>query len=148
MKEVIGKTLKSQNCLPRKLVIDKVEIIDQKQTENEFNAFFRNVGPQLAINIPNPCRPFERFLIKFYKKISSIPLSINELKETFSLLKNCPYSELFWSAFSRTRTEYGEVRCISPYSVRMLGNEIRTRITPIRTLFTKCFLLKLNKMLR
>ena len=24
-----------------------------------------------------------------------------------SLRKNCPYSELFWSVFSRIRTEYG-----------------------------------------
>ena len=34
------------------------------------------------------------------------------------LHKKCPYSELFWPAFSRIRTEYGEIR-ISPYSVRM-----------------------------
>ena len=34
----------------------------------------------------------------------------------------CPYSELFWSAFSRIGTEYGEILCISPYSVRMREN--------------------------
>ena len=38
------------------------------------------------------------------------------------LRKKCPYSELFWSAFSRIRTEYGEIRRISPYSVRMREN--------------------------
>ena len=26
-----------------------------------------------------------------------------------SLRKKCPYSELFWSTFSRIRTEYGEI---------------------------------------
>ena len=31
----------------------------------------------------------------------------------------CLYSELFWSVFSRIRTEYGEMLRISPYSVRM-----------------------------
>ena len=36
--------------------------------------------------------------------------------------KKCPYSELFWSAFSRLRTEYGEIRSMSPYSVRMREN--------------------------
>ena len=36
--------------------------------------------------------------------------------------KKCPYSELFWSVFSRIRTEYGEMRSISPYSVRMGEN--------------------------
>ena len=40
----------------------------------------------------------------------------------YSLLEKCPYSELFWSAFSRIRTEYREIRSISPYSVRMLEN--------------------------
>ena len=28
----------------------------------------------------------------------------------YSLRKKCPYSELFWSVFSRIRTEYGEIR--------------------------------------
>ena len=36
--------------------------------------------------------------------------------------KKCPYLKLFWSAFSRFRTEYGEILRISLYSVRMLEN--------------------------
>ena len=36
-----------------------------------------------------------------------------------SLRKKCPNSELFWSVFSRIRSEYGEVPHISPYSVWM-----------------------------
>ena len=36
--------------------------------------------------------------------------------------KKCAYSELFWSVFSRIRVEYGELRSISPYSVRMREN--------------------------
>ena len=39
-------------------------------------------------------------------------ISLNEIKK-------CPYSELFWSAFSRVRTEYGEILRISSYSVRI-----------------------------
>ena len=34
-----------------------------------------------------------------------------------SLRKNCPYSEFFWSLFSRIWTEYVKIRSISPYSV-------------------------------
>ena len=45
------------------------------------------------------------FSLKFFKKIF-ITL-MNALRET------CNYSELFWSAFSRIRTEYGEIRSIS-----------------------------------
>ena len=39
-----------------------------------------------------------------------------------ALREKCLYSELFWSAFSRIWTEYGEIRSISPYSVRMREN--------------------------
>ena len=38
------------------------------------------------------------------------------------LRKKCPYSEFFWSLFSRIRTEYVEIRSISPYLVRMREN--------------------------
>ena len=38
------------------------------------------------------------------------------------LRKNFSYSELFWSPLSRIRTEYGEIRSISPYSGRMQEN--------------------------
>ena len=34
----------------------------------------------------------------------------------------CPHSELFWSAFSRIQTEYGEIRSIPPYSPRIREN--------------------------
>ena len=36
--------------------------------------------------------------------------------------KKCPYSELFWSVFSRIRTKYKEIRSTSPYSARMREN--------------------------
>ena len=39
-----------------------------------------------------------------------------------TLREKCPYSEFFWSAFSRIRTEYEEILCISPYLVRMREN--------------------------
>ena len=39
-----------------------------------------------------------------------------------SLRKKCPYSELFWSLFSRIRTEHGEILRISPYSMRTWEN--------------------------
>ena len=39
-----------------------------------------------------------------------------------TLREKYPYSELFWSVFSRIRTEYREIRKISSYSVRMQEN--------------------------
>ena len=41
---------------------------------------------------------------------------------TFTLRKKCPYSKLVWSVFPRIRTEYGEIRSISAYSVHMREN--------------------------
>ena len=39
-----------------------------------------------------------------------------------TLREKCAYSELFWSVFSRIRTESGEILHISPYLVRMREN--------------------------
>ena len=44
------------------------------------------------------------------------------VSEDVYLRKKCPYSELFWSAFSRIRTGYEEIRSISPYSIQMREN--------------------------
>ena len=40
----------------------------------------------------------------------------------YALRGMCPYLEFLWSAFSRIRTEYWEIRSISPNSVRMREN--------------------------
>ena len=45
-----------------------------------------------------------------------------ETNKEGTLRKKCPYLELLRSAFSCVRTEYGEILCISPYSVRMQEN--------------------------
>ena len=44
-----------------------------------------------------------------------------------SLRKKCPYSRLFWSAFSHILTEYGEIWSISLYLVRMSNNMDQTK---------------------
>ena len=54
-----------------------------------------------------------------------------------TLRKKCPYLELFWSVFSRIRTEYGEILSISPYSVQMWGNTDQKK-PRIWTPFTQC----------
>ena len=58
---------------------------------------------------------------KFPHAFMAVPIS--RVIFTYSTLREmCPYSELFWSAFSRNRTEYGEIFRISPYSARMREN--------------------------
>ena len=60
------------------------------------------------------------------KTDSKVPLRVllicQVLKPRKTLPEWCPYSEFFWSVFSRIRTEYGEILRISPYSVRMWEN--------------------------
>ena len=50
----------------------------------------------------------------------------NDISESLigrsTLRKKYPYSEFFWSAFPRIRTEYGEIFHISSYSVRLWEN--------------------------
>ena len=36
--------------------------------------------------------------------------------------EKCLHAKFFWFVFSRIRTEYGEIRSVSPYSVRMWEN--------------------------
>ena len=55
--------------------------------------------------------------------LSLFPFHISPAVTRISTLrKKCPYSDLFWSAFFRIRTEYGEIRSISLYSVQIREN--------------------------
>ena len=47
---------------------------------------------------------------------------IENIPQSAPLREKCPYSELFWFAFFRILTEYGQIRGISPYSVRKRQN--------------------------
>ena len=57
--------------------------------------------------------------INFILEVS--PIFLWQLSE-LSLREKCPYSEIFWSVFSRVKAEYRDVRSISPYPIRMREN--------------------------
>ena len=64
--------------------------------------------------------------------------AINQRCQNSRLRENCPYSELFWSGFSRIRTEYGEMRVIQSLSVYNLNaRKCGPEDLGIRTLFTQ-----------
>ena len=83
-------------------------------------------------------RSFEKFNRWYFERLAQISENIFENCKSFTymklsqlaLCKKCPYSELFWPAFSRIRTEYGE-------NMRECG-KIRIRITPNTDIFTQC----------
>ena len=52
------------------------------------------------------------------KNVNVRDISINTI-----LRKKCPYSELFWSVFSRILTEYGEIQSISLHLFEIRENE-------------------------
>ena len=51
--------------------------------------------------------------------------------------EKCPYSEFFWSVFSRIRTEYGEI--LRTLSIQSECGKIRTRKTPNTDTFLAVF---------
>ena len=61
-----------------------------------------------------------------YRKFEKPKISyLLEKTLVLSIICHCvkfQYSELFWSAFSRIRTEYREILGISPHSVQMREN--------------------------
>ena len=56
-------------------------------------------------------------------------------KTNIHCVKCVQIRSFFWSVFSRIRTEYGEIRSISPYSVRMRENTHQKKLR-IWTLFS------------
>ena len=53
---------------------------------------------------------------------SNTKIFLREMPLTDSLHEMCPYSEFLWSVFFLIRTEFGDLLCKSPYSVRMREN--------------------------
>ena len=87
MKELIGKTRKSEPHLPGKLLINEQEVSGKVEIANEFNTFFTNIGAEMAKTIPNASRPFESYIKKVDATMPTDSLKINEVKEAFFSLK-------------------------------------------------------------
>ena len=83
MKELIGKTRKSEPHLPGKLLINEQEVSGKVEIANEFNTFFTNIGSEMAKTIPNASRPFESYIKKVEATMPTDSLTINEVKGAF-----------------------------------------------------------------
>ena len=84
--------------------------------------------------------------ILYKQKIVCIGVA-SSIAEWLTLREKSPYSELFWSVFSRIWTEYGEILRLPPYLVRMQENMYiymkliklkRTHIYIYNTLYMCC----------
>ena len=80
------------------------------------------LGASNCISCPLVLFIFVRYLFFYIVELTN-SLLIVSLIFTFllciALREKCTYSELFWSAFSHIRTEYGEILRIFPYSAQV-----------------------------
>ena len=67
------------------------------------------------------------------KATSKMMFQLERFSSKQHCLKSVQIRSFFWSVFSRIRTEYGEMFCISPYSVRMRSLHIQSECGKIRT---------------
>ena len=57
----------------------------------------------------------------------------------YALRKNCPYSEFFWSIFSRISTEYGHLPSKSSNSVQMPENTEQNNFFVLVHIMLQCY---------
>ena len=89
IKEVIGTTKSNSHSLPKRLVVNNVEIIDKNKIAKHFNKYFANVGPNLASKISKSNnKNFESFLSGNYPTLQETALTVEELKNAFIVLKS------------------------------------------------------------
>ena len=83
IKKSIGKGYCNYQCFPKKLVIDKENIIHEGLIAKHFNTYFAQIGTNLAKAIETYCIKFESFLKKCDSIQPGSPFSVNELKDAF-----------------------------------------------------------------
>ena len=60
MKEIIGKKRVSNPPLPNFVTVKNREIFDKEEIAQTFNSYFVNIGPNLAVSIPESNGPWSR----------------------------------------------------------------------------------------
>ena len=109
MKEVIGKSKLIHSILPRKIVINKNVIFDEKHIGHAFNNVFINITPKLADDVPTATRSFESYVQNTNETIKEERITINELKDAFfplKLNKSAGYDEI---SFNVIKNCFGEL---------------------------------------
>ena len=108
MKVLISKAQKIQPLLPSQIIVNNIEINENKRIANKFNNFFINSGPELAKEIPGPSRYFESYVSKSNSTMSTGPISANELKNVFLSIKTKKYPGQDEINFHVIRSCFGE----------------------------------------
>ena len=72
---MIGQGKLVNNSLPKHLIVNNKNILDQKSIGNEY---FVNVGPKLACKIPQSQRSFQMYIKRSEKNFEEVTLSDEE----------------------------------------------------------------------
>ena len=83
MKEGIGKARKMLLLWPCKIIVNNIEINEEKRIANEYNNFFLDIGRELAKEIPRPAKSFESYVPTSNTTMPTGPISVNESKNAF-----------------------------------------------------------------
>ena len=86
-----GKSKITLINLPRKLIINKVNVYNKPEIANAFNGFFTNIGEKLANEITKSSKIFETYInkvniIKINKSSGAEDVSFNIIKKCFEVL--------------------------------------------------------------
>ena len=87
MKEILGKCTTKSPVLLTKTTVNETNSFDVKKIAYEFNQLFTNIRADLTNKIPNASKPFDSYINKVNTIMEFQPLSVNELKDAFFLLK-------------------------------------------------------------
>ena len=93
----------------------------------------------LSLILSTTCEETRKQSLLCWKSISAFFV----VNQTYHCVKCIQVWSFFWSAFSHIRTEYGEIRSISPYSVWMRENTDQKNLR-IWTHFTQCSVYKIR----
>ena len=87
MKELIGKTRKSEPHVPGKVLINEQEVFGKEEMVNEFNTFFTNIGAELAKIYQMRQGHLKVILKKYAQPCQQTLLQLTRSKRYFSHLK-------------------------------------------------------------
>ena len=115
-------------------LFDKKDVNDQVKILNDTTTnVFSNFVPNKILTFDDRDPPWMSELIKQkiqwkngiyknYQNSSITKCNIRGIRVDLHCVKRLKIQSIFWSVFSRIRTEYWEILRISPYSVRMQEN--------------------------
>lgn len=70
------------------MIIEDIELVDQRQIADRFKTFFTEIGPKLAFLIPNTSNDFTRFISVYETLLEETVLQEIELGGAFNSLKS------------------------------------------------------------